>query len=428
MIQLPKKVLLNGADCFHLMLERNLIKYKTGNNIIRMVVTIKDESSWSRIENIIHTSKFIHWIANIKLVTPWMLNPYWKYENLGAKIIVHEFKDSAHDEIPEEIIYHNFDLKKDQLLRFDLFRTTSDELKLVMSFHHVLFDGRGSGLVIRHLTQNLPFDEENFQLFFPKKIKKLNFIHHTINMFQVKKYVEQTMKKPIGHLPLLDSKSKEFNLRTHHFSVDETKTIDSNAHKNGARFGTNLYQIACTATAIAKEIDFKHDIWVPIPYDGRKRGSAGPVISNNISFLFYRLKINELTKVKETIDSINTQMNEQLKIDMPRKYNELLQFMKFIPKGFYYWMTTRAGKGEIASFLYSSSGESFWDTSRFSDELTDTLLIPPFSYPPGISVTFLRNDGKLKMNIAASRNKIDKKELTLFEKNLIDLLISGKIH
>ena len=392
-----------------------------------MVMTIADENSWSRIENVIHTSPFIHWIANIKLVTPWMLNPYWKYQNQEKSIIINNFEELS-DEIPSEIIYQNFDLKKDQLLRFDTFRTSKGVLKLVMSFHHILFDGRGSRLIVRHLTQNLDFNQENLHLFFPKKIKKINFIRHTINMFQVKKYVESTMKKPIGHIANLEKEDelKKFNLVTHNFTEDETKHIDKTAKDSGARFGSNLYQIACTAISISRNLNFTEDIWIPIPYDGRRRGSIGPVVSNNISFLFYRLKINELTSVSETIQSMQSQMNEQLKLEMPRKYNELLQFMKFIPKGFYFWMTTRAGKGEISSFLYSSSGESFWDTSKFSPELTDTLLIPPFTYPPGISITFLRNDGKLKMNIAASNNKLNNKQLSLFENSLIELLLTSE--
>lgn len=425
MLKLPNKVLLNGEDCFHLMLERNIIKYKTGNNIIRMVMTVKDEESLKRIETAIQTSPLIHWIANIQLKTPFFINPYWRYSKKGKTIPINQL-EGVFRGVPSIILNQNFNLKKEPLLRFDRYSSSNGELKLVMSFHHVLLDGRGSGLIIRHLTGNLPINEETIKDIFPKRIKKINFFSHFVNMFQVKAYVEKTMKKPIGHIKNGASKNNEYILRSINFDLNQTHTIDENAEINGARFGTNLFQIACCANAISSLINYKHDLWVPIPYDGRKRGSFGPVISNNISFNFYRLKISSTTSICETIISIQTQMNEQLKKEMPRKYNQLLQFMKFIPKRFYYWMTTRAGKGEIASFLYSSSGESFWDTSRFSNELTDTLLIPPFTYPPGISITFLRYDGKLKMNIAVSSDKIDLKNLSLLEKKLSDLLLQSR--
>ena len=406
------------------MLERNILKYKKGNNIIRMVMKLSNDEAYTHIENAIKSSEFIHWIANISLKTPFFLNPYWKYVNASKTIEIHEHNGSF-SEIPEVILNHNFDLRKDQLLRFDNYRTVNNELILVMSFHHILLDGRGSGLIIRHLTGNMPFTAETINDFFPKRIKKINFVRHTINMFQVKKFVEHTMRKPIGNFEKVNGCEHQYLLSTIHFSEDETKIIDENAKINGARFGSNLYQIAVCAHAVHDEMPVKKDIWVPIPYDGRKRGSVGPVVSNNISFLFYRLAITNDTTIKETVTAIQKQMNEQLKLEMPRKYFEFLQFIKFIPKRFTYWMTTRAGKGEISSFLYSSSGESFWDTSRFSNELIDTLLIPPFTYPPGISITFLRFDGQLKMNIAVSSDKIDKNHLYLFEKKITKLLLQS---
>lgn len=425
MVQFPHKVYLNGADCFHLMLERNITKHTIGNNIIRMVMTINDHDTLKRIITNIEKSPIVHWIANIELKQPFFLNPYWSYKNQGKKVPIIELAGEF-DTIPSEILEDNFSLKNGQLIRFHLYKTKDKKIKFVFSFHHILIDGRGSGLLIKHLTTD--FDEENFsfQHVFPKPIKKINFIRHTVNMFQVKKFVENTMRKPIGHPAHTKLNDHEFLLRIKNFTPDETNIIDANAKKNGARFGTNLFQIACCAHAIQPLTQDNSDLWLPVPYDGRKRGSKGPIISNNISFLFYRLSFQGNPTLEETVNDISSQMNEQLKLEMPRKYNEMLQFMKFIPKRFYHWMTTKAGKGAISSFLYSSSGEAVWDTSNFSTEISDTLLIPPFTYPPGISITFLRYEGKLRMNIAVSSNKIDNNKLSLLENKLVELLLLGQ--
>lgn len=419
---LPSKVYLNGADCFHLMLERNIAKHPAGNNIIRMVVTLKSESTLKQIKDTLENSPLMIWIANIQLKTPFFLRPYWSFKTNNQRIKINKI-EGIQSEIPEAVIYDNFDIKKDQLVRFHSYTNDNNELKLVMSFHHIILDGRGSGLIIRHLTGNFPIDETNLHEVFPKLTKKVGFFNHVVNMFQVKHFVESTMKKPVSfhlHAPKTGGK---FKFHTHSFTLDETNAIDKNATQSGSRLGANLFQIACTAHCVQKINNLNAPIWIPIPYDGRKRGSNGPIISNNISFLFYRLIIDESTTVKETVNSIQTQMADQLRIEMPKKHVQLLEFMKFIPKRFYYWMTTYAGRGEIATFLYSSAGESLWDTSRFSDELSDTLLIPPFTYPPGLSVTFLRYDGKLKMNIVASEDKIDLNTLYLLEENLKALLL-----
>ncbi len=423
--KLPHKVNLNGADCFHLMLERNIKKHNIGNNIIRMVMTVNNQESFDRIADNIQNSPIIDWIANIELKQPFFLNPYWKYTNNGNKLPVIQIEGN-HSSIPNEILKGNFSLNDGPLVRFHTYKTEKNDLKLVFSFHHILLDGRGSGLLIKHLSNCEDFKDFSFKDVFPKPIKKINFFSHVINMFQVKRFVENTMRKPIGHPPHVKLNNHEFYLSVKDFSTEETKLIDENAKKNGARFGSNLYQIACCAHVVKEFNKDSSDLWLPVPYDGRKRGSNGPVISNNISFLFYRISFKNNPSVSDTITELFNQMNHQLKLEIPRKYNQLLQFMKFIPKRFYYWMTTNASKGAISTFLYSSSGEAIWDTSHFCSDLSDTLLIPPFTYPPGISITFLRYDGMLKMNIAVSSNKIDKKNLSLLEHNLVELLLLDK--
>lgn len=390
-----------------------------------MVMTVNSEEVLEKISKNIKNSSITHWIANIELKQPFFLNPYWKYIDQGKEISIIELAGS-HSTIPTEILNDNFSLQSDQLVRFHTYKTIDNKLKLVFSFHHILIDGRGSGLLIKHLTSDLHISENSFSSIFPKPIKKINFIHHLINMFQVKKFVENTMRKPIGHPASTPIKNHEYLLSIKDFTAEETVLIDKNAKENGARFGSNLYQIACCAHAVQKFTTDESDLWLPVPYDGRKRGSNGPMISNNISFLFYRLSFKDNPTIEDTVNDVYKQMNHQLKLAIPKKYNELLQFMKFIPKRFYYWMTTNAGKGAISTFLYSSSGEAVWDTSNFSEDLSDTLLIPPFTYPPGLSITFLRYNGTLKMNIAVSSNKIDKIKLSLLEEKLVELLLLKK--
>lgn len=422
MDNLPHKTYLNGADCFHLMLERNIKKYKTGNNIIRMVMTVNNEEALERITNNIQNSPIINWIANIDLKQPFLFNPYWKYVNKNKRIPLLSI-DGNFRQIPHEILNDNFSLNKGPLVRFHQYKTTENQIKLVFSFHHVLLDGRGSGLLIKHLTSESSTLEIDFNTVFPKQIKRINFVSHVINMFRVKKFVEHSMRKPIAHPPQSHSSNIKYFLSVKDFTQSETHVIETNAKNQGARFGTNLFQIACCAHAVNLFTGSNNDLWLPVPYDGRKRGSHGPIISNNISFLFYRISLANNPTISDTVKEIYDQMSHQLKLEIPRKYNELLQFMKFIPKRFYYWMTTSAGKGAISSFLYSSSGEASWDTSHFSEDLSDILLIPPFTYPPGVSITFLRYKGQLKMNIAVANNKIDENNLSLLEDKLVELLL-----
>lgn len=386
-----------------------------------MVVTLNDPAYLETLDHTVSSSRLIHWIANIRLIRLFLSVPYFRYSDEGKTIRIHHH-DGEWPEIPDFILTTGIDITKDPLLRIDAFRSMSGEVRVVFSFHHVLFDGRGCGLLLQHLTTNT--DEENLEGVFPVKIRRKPLMRQIINMFQVKKMVEYSSRSPIGHLPVVDENNHEFTLRTVSFSKEETLKIDHLARENGSRFGTNLFQIACVAHALMPLIQPNAPLWVPIPYDGRKRGSTGPVVSNNMSFLFYRIDVTEETTLKATVLGMQQQMNEQLKSGLPNKYDDLLQFMRYIPKRFNYWMMTKSSKGKVSSFLYSSSGESYYDVGKFSDAFKDTLIIPPYSYPPGIIVNFLRDNGQLKLNIGGFSRILSSNQLSLLEDRLKRLLLN----
>ena len=101
------------------------------------------------------------------------------------------------------------------------------------------------------------------------------------------------------------------------------------------------------------------DIWMPVPYDGRLRGAAGPLISNCVSFLFYRIPQSELNNVPQTVKCLSTQMTSQIKDGIPQKYTMFLNMMRHVPLWLYYFLISRTGKGVFASFLYTSTGDNF---------------------------------------------------------------------
>jgi hypothetical protein len=166
-------------------------------------------------------------------------------------------------------------------------------------------------------------------------------------------------------------------------------------------------------------------IWVPIPYDGRLKGSAGPIISNAVAYLFYRITPAELSGVKETVSSMNQQMAGQMKVEMPRKYSMLLNMMRHLPLDLYYFLVNRTGEGSFASFLYSSTGNNFNRLNSFLGEPVRTVTIfPSTTFPPGLTFSYLKHADALNINIAYSPDIITNIELDNIETGLKDLLLA----
>ena len=426
----PDKVFLTGADNFFLMLESNTEKHSSGNNVIRICLFFESQSEADLILENISNSLFIHWICNIKLIKDRFYNrAYWKYRDDNKHIKTRTHIEEIDKIIPNQLLNRTIRFENDGLIECDIIHYKSGKVGIVVSFHHILIDGRGSGLLMRHLAGQLPFNTETQHNFFPKAEIKRPFYSYVMNMYKVKRFIRYSTKGKIASVASNDVPLKtenSFSLTTIYFSQEETELIDKNARENGARFGANNFLIACCAKVI-NDINVQRGtkgvLWIPIPYDGRKRGGIGPVITNFISFLFFRFDTGDFTDLSEIVQNINKQMSEQLKLEIPKKYNLLLDMMRHIPLGLYRFLIKRSSKGSVASFLFTSAGEDYWDmNSLIKNAYIDINIVPPYSDPPGVIFSFLRNSNCLKMNIVSTDRYITNTELEFIKATIVATL------
>lgn len=426
--KLPQKVCLSGADNFYLMLDYKAQKAKAGHNVLRMVFYFNSAEVLQPFIEKIKQSPIIYWFCNIQLVSGMFFQkPYWLYADKGIQPVFKEQTHAVENEIPLELLNRKISLNG-RLIEFDSIKYPSGKIALVMSWHHIIMDGRGSGFLIRHLNNDTVSDETALNAFFPKPDRKVGLLFSVKNMYEVRDFVQESSFRPITTIATKPTtENATFRLKTIQFTISETELIDANAKQNGARFGANVFLIAACAhviNLINKNRNKPGTIWLPVPYDGRKRGGNGPLVTNNISFLFYRLVQSDLCNIKQTTDSINAQMALQLKIGMPYKYSLLLNLMRHIPLSLYSFLTTFSSRGVVASFLYSSAGEDLRDMNTLmQQDATDIVVIPPFIYPPGLAFSFLRHHNCLKMNIAYCESSINKNELNLIEASIKEILL-----
>lgn len=410
----PKKTYLNGSDCFHLILEKGREISGEGNNQLYLCVRLNSEDALQTIEKNLDQSPLMDWIANIQLVNPQIGVPYYRYKSTGKKLSILRHGEQ-NEQFPSFLLNKVLSVKKNQFFSIDSYQFEG-QYHLMLTFHHILFDGKGAGLLLQHLTGDL---DVNVDSVFPKRLKWKNPFKQWLNLVYVKKAVEKTNKGQTAYLPTKSDDNSGFELFSYTFSESETNQIKENAVVNGVRFGLNFFQVACTAKAFRTTITSTNELWMPIPYNGRKRGASGSVVSNYTAFVFHRLKVTENTSLKEIVVQLQQQMNEQLKDNLPEKYNRLLQLMRFFPTWFNHFVTTKSSKGNVASFLYSSTevGES-----ENKDLIARQWIIPPYSYPPGFTINFYTYHNQLNFHIAFSKKVTDLETVQRFADELIELL------
>lgn len=428
---LPKKVILSGADCFHLVLDKHAQKHGAGGNVMRKVFYFSRSLSFEKIEDLLKRSPVIYWLCNIKLREGMIFQkPSWQYTDMGREIIFRQHHSATENEIPAEILARDITIKSERFIEADLVTYPSGACAFVLSWNHILLDAKGTTLLFEHLNQLSENKSQNFELFFPGPEKKTGIITYIRNMYKVKHFVQHSARPPVFSVAEKKMKSEEgvTAVKVISFNSEETKKINNNAFKTGSRFGPTLYLIACCShviNSLGKQKNKSGDFWLPVPYDGRLKGANGPLISNCVSFLFYRIPQAELNTIGQTVKYLSAQMMNQIKADIPKRYTMFLNMMRHLPLWLYYFLVSKTGKGVFASFLYTSTGDNFNNLrSLFGEPIKDINMIPALTFPPGLTFVFLKHDNELSVNIAYSPDIVNYDELHYIEEKIKQTLLS----
>jgi len=427
---LPGKVYLSGADCFHLVLDKHAKKHGAGGNVMRKVFYFSNTLSKDKIENILKSSPVIYWLCNIRLVPGSLFKiPFWKYTDNGNGIVLREHRAATEDEVPPVILKRDITVGSKAFIEADLVYYPSGASAFILSWNHILLDAKGTTLLFDHLGHIADHTAVSIDNLFPKKEKGPGILSYIRNMYKVKNFIQHSSRPPVSSVATQAMKSidGDTGIKMISFSAEETKKIEAAAFKAGARFGPTLYFIACCSHiihAINKKRNNEGDLWLPVPYDGRLRGAAGPLISNCVSFLFYRIPKNELSNIPQTVKYLSAQMTEQIRDEIPQRYTMFLNMMRHVPLWLYYFLISSTGKGVFASFLYTSTGDNFNELKTlFGEPLRELTMIPALTFPPGLTFVFLKHDDKLNVNIAFSSSVISNEDLALVEQNIRSILL-----
>lgn len=425
----PKKVYLSGADWFLHVLDNASNKQSFDFNIIRIVLDVEDENYATTIINRLKQHDLVNWMLNIQLKKPFFFSkPYWEYKNSTNALTINYHELGQNSLYDLKFFQQAMRVNKTPLFACDCVKENGVVSKIILSIHHVLMDGRGASFFLEELHANDFSLKDRFDVshYFPKEYApKINWYKHVKNMYFIKHFMYQHQSQNNANFNEVSSNS--FKIKVVDFNQGESLKINNNAQLKGSKFGLNQFLLAVSIKEINelfREKNIPGDCWLPIPYDGRKRGGTGPIISNAISFLFYRIKHAEQKSVEAIVKEIQFQMMDQLRQDVPIKYSLFLEMMQYIPEKLFSFLILRASAGNLASFLYSASIEQSRDVAnKFELQVKNMCIIPPFSSPPGITISFLTFNGQLSLNLVYDEALLNESELlAIIERLKIKLL------
>ena len=416
---------LTGADCFILALEKHNHPQGLFGNTCRYMIELEGRLDAEAFRKKINQDELIKQLAALSIAKMGLLSkPRWQSNSVKEiEIAVHE-SDAF---IPDVVLQKQFTIEQPGLFSFDIVNRSNGNSCLIFSWHHLLMDGYGAVLLLKRIS-----DCTN-KIALSAKEPKVNFNFKNIQeAAKAKFFIDKTSKKELSSIGSgKECKSVNQKIKVIQFTQEETKQIEYKATALGAKFGLSPFYLACSARVVKQILQERKvpvtNFWVPVPQNTRKKGALGPLLSNHISFLFYRVANTELSSLKECVGSINNQMVNQIRNGLPKAYSTLQSFLKRVPSSLYYKLIKGPQGKSLASFLFTVAEEHPQELLEFERlKVLDALSLPPNNFNPGLTFAFMRFNNCLQIMLLYFDEVISEKEIATLEKQLKHELITGQ--
>ncbi|MDA0989647.1 MAG: hypothetical protein O3A51_02705, partial [Verrucomicrobia bacterium] len=177
---------------------------------------------------------------------------------------------------------------------------------------------------------------------------------------------------------------------------------------------SHYYLAACAravTTVVAERGDPVGDIVVTLPQDRRRRGAAGPILMNQVTFLFYRIPAAALDSMSGTVAELAKQMMDLMRQDFPALFLRMMLLFRYLPPWLHRFLLQQPTRKRMASFFFSDTGHSLDGFTHFMGVPVLTAShIPPNMVPPGLTFIFSRCQGRLAISLGSTAEDIRSEE------------------
>ncbi len=426
---IPDSKPLSGADYFNLLVDRNLRKVGYHGNLIHVALDLDGYLSLKEWSQMCQHKEILSWLNAYHIKTPYpMAVPCWKRGEQSIAIPMCEMVE-ADSVIPEALLALDLKPQAGKWFHFALVQRNNRLTRVVLSAHHSIIDNRGMQMLVDFIGS--PENTGELEVF-PKAQKKESVVQRIKQFNEARHFLMDADQKVAG---LLNGKPK-LNLKSQYtiinFSEAETQRIDENGVKVGARFGNGPFYLASVARAVNGVMTERGTagkiIWIPVPQNQRMRGGKGALLSNQISFMFYRIPHKKLGSIREAVREFSEQMVQQVRTKMPQSYATMMNVFRRLPLAVYNFFMKLPTKGVVTTFSFSDIGDSLAETDVFLQRrILDVHHFPPNPVPPGFTVVFMRFQNRLRVVVGSTAQSMSPSELVNFEKFLRSDLLQESI-
>ena len=411
MPDLPRQIRLAAGDYFMHGQDGRMRRAGLPGNVCCAVIRLGTGLDLERLRQRIATSPIMDWLARVRIVRPFpLLPPLWRTA-AKPRVVLYEHNDQngAPDmpwSLPSVVAERELHAARGPGLAFDVVRHEDGTSHLYLSWNHTLLDARGLDLLLNHLNAGSEANgAPNVQDLINPRQRGWALSGWWPNMKQARgsvKWLHESGDEPLFSLvpPGPRARLCRNHYRLTAFTEHETARIDARCQQLVGGFRRSHFYLAASVRALhTASVQRGNQVGaylIPVPHDTRRRGANGPIFSNHLSILFYRIEPQQAGQLGNILGELSRQMTNQIRDRFPESCMAALDMFKPLPLGYYVHHLGKPTRGKIATFCFSDSGEACAGmTELWGARILDVTHLVPSWRPPGLTVVFLRFGNRL---------------------------------
>jgi hypothetical protein len=327
----------------------------------------------------------------------------------------------------QHLLNEPLNLKRGQLMRFDLVEHVDGAMDVIFTWAHTLMDATAAEHFLTAVSDEkivLPSANPQPPGAPAKWPERLDLMKKSVA--QLDQFCEQqprALKKRHADAP------RELQYRVLKFSAEETKAIRA----NGSRLCGILGDAQFHAVAAALELHDLHQrlgaptksYILPMPVGLRPKGRIEPLFSNQIDMLMLQFLPEQLETAETAVAALKAQTAQALRENSISYGRKLSELFSFLPLPVYMTVLKHGLKGEICSLFFGDTAavnpklENFLGVAV--NEFTHIAAVTP---SPGLGVIYYYFRGGLRVSVVHAKTVLSDAEAADFSAALRNRLLN----
>lgn len=443
MPDLPRQIRLAAGDYFMHGQDGRMRRVGLPGNVCCAIMRLGTGVDLERLRRRIATSPVMDWLARVRLVRPLpLLPPLWR-TSARPQVLLYEHHDQGDAAgspwaLPAAVAKRELHAARGPGLAFDVVRHADGTSHLYLSWNHTLLDARGLDLLLNHLNADSDANgAPKVQDLISPRQRGWDLAGWWPNVKRARgsvKWLHESGDEPLFSLVPPGPRTRLCRnfYRLIAFTGPETARIDARSQQLVGGFRRSHFYLAASVRAlhaVAVQRGNRDGAYlIPVPHDTRRRGANGPIFSNHLSILFYRIEPRLAGRLGDILGELSRQMTHQIRDRFPESCMAALDMFKPLPLGYYVHHLGKPTRGKMATFSFSDSGEACAGMTELCGAriLEVTHLVPSWR-PPGLTMVFLRFGNRLSSLLSGVDDCLSPAEMDVLERDVRKALLEEEL-